>query len=51
VLARPVRHADPIDPHAAVGGLIEASSISVAISSSRMALAAWSKSIIMTRWK
>jgi hypothetical protein len=41
-------------PHAASGRLIEAfekSSISAFISSSRIALAAWSMSIIMARWK
>jgi hypothetical protein len=54
VLARPDRHPLAVDPHAAVNGLIEASmksSISASISSSRMALAAWSTSIIMARWK
>jgi hypothetical protein len=55
VLARPDRHPDPVDPHAAVGRLLlkalDESSISASISASRMALAAWSTSIIMARWK
>jgi hypothetical protein len=43
-----------VDPHPAVGVLIEAFEEILdlrLISSSRMALAAWSMSIIMARWK
>jgi hypothetical protein len=44
----------PFDPHAAVGGPVEAFEevlISAIISSSRTAWAAWSMSIIIARWK